>query len=85
MALTALTTLTHGKEDGTRVVVPEGEKVPQGLFTKEQLEELKENGAIGEPPPSPSEVAASDEENANLKEQVAKLQEELAAARAPKK
>lgn len=85
MALVALTTITHGKDDGERVTVPEGEKVPGGLFTKDQLKNLHDEGLIGEPPATPSEVADTEAENADLKAKVEALEAELAAAREPKK
>lgn len=81
MALTALTTITHGKADGERVTVPQGEKVPAGLFSKEELTDLKDQGLVGEPPPAPSDSDATEEENTQLKERVAELEKALGEAK----
>lgn len=81
MALTALTGIAYGKPDGERVFVAEGERVPSGVFPKEVLQDLKDQGAVGEPPVAAAEVDAVEAENASLKEQVAALEEELAAAK----
>lgn len=85
MALTALTNIAHGQADGERVEIPQGEKIPSGVFDKKTLQNLVDSGAVGEPPAAPSEVAATAEENEALKERVEALEAELAAAKAPKK
>lgn len=84
MALTALTTIVHGKDDGERVTVPEGDRIPSGLFTKDQLQAFKDDGLVGEPPVPAAEVDAVEEENASLKERVAALEAELDAAKTKK-
>ena len=64
-----------------RVTVEEGERVPSGVFGKDELERFKVQGSIGEPPAAPSDVADVEAENVTLKERVEALQAELAAAR----
>lgn len=85
MALTALTTLTHGNEAGERTVVPEGDKVPPNVFSKDELQALKDQGLVGEPPVPAADAADVEAENEDLKAKVAALQAELAAAKAPSK
>ena len=52
---TALTEIRHGAEDGTVTVFAEGDKVT-GL-SKEEMESLRESGAIGSPEPEAEEEA----------------------------
>lgn len=81
MALTAFTTITHGAKDGARTIVPEGERVPANLFSKAELQDLKDQGLVGEPAPTPSEVVATERENEELRAKVEALEAELAAAK----
>jgi hypothetical protein len=73
----ALTTIRHGKEDGTVVVIEEGEKVT-GL-PSDVVKDLKEQGLVGSPAMTPSEV---DEEKAELQAKIDELNAQLAEAQA---
>ena len=82
MANVALTTIRHGKDDGSVVVVKEGDEV-KGL-PKDVVEDLKSQGLIGEPAVSTVEqdeqVEKLEAENEDLQKQVEELQAKLAEA-----
>ena len=79
MALVAQTQLLYSDGDKS-VTVEEGQVVKEGVFPKKVLERFKEIGSVTEPPASPAESAAA-EENEELKRQVKELEAELAAAK----
>jgi hypothetical protein len=77
MTLVAHTRIKHINEAGTQTVVEEGDAVPGKVFTKDELDELKANGAVGEPPSAPAALGP-DERDARI----AELEKQLAAAQA---
>lgn len=75
MGLVAYSRIEHGKEDGSLVVIEEGESVT-GL-PKDVVETLKETGVVGETPvPDADEIA-------ELRARVAELEAELNGAQDP--
>ena len=85
----AYTEIRHGNDDGTIVTINEGDEV-KGL-PKEVVEQLKEDGIVGDAPSQEKtddlneEVEQLSEENDDLKAQVAELKKQLAAAKTPSK
>jgi hypothetical protein len=77
MALYALTALRVGKDDGEVIVYDERDKIDEGDFTKEQLEELQALGSVGVLAVSPEEASKDREE---LLDKIARLEAELAAS-----
>lgn len=75
MSLVAYSRIVHGKDDGSRLVIEEGNKV-SGL-DKETMQALKEAGVVGE------EAAATPDEVEELRAKVAELEAQLAGARNP--
>jgi hypothetical protein len=84
MTLVAHTRIKHINEAGTQTVVEEGNAVPGKVFTKAELDELKANGAVGEPPSAPAALGPDerDERIAELEAQLATAQAEAEAAKA---
>jgi hypothetical protein len=80
MGLKALTNISHSDKDGKPVWFNAGDDVKESDFSKEQWEQLKEDGAVGVPAANAAEVA---DENEVLRKQVEDLQRQLAAAKKP--
>lgn len=76
----AFTEIRHGKDDGSVVVINEGDEV-KGL-PKDVVEDLKAQGIIGEQT-SAAEVEDLNEENEELRAEVAELKKKLAEATKP--
>lgn len=76
----AFTEIRHGKDDGSVVVINEGDEV-KGL-PKDVVEGLKAQGIIGEQT-SAAEVEDLNEENEELRAEVAELKKKLAEATKP--
>lgn len=79
MAKVALTRIEHGKKDGELVVVEEGDKVPSGLFSKDELEVLEASGSVGDE----AQLPPDDDEVAELRARVAELEAKLQAGQDP--
>jgi hypothetical protein len=75
----ALTTIHYGTDEGEVLVFEPGDSVSE--IPTDVLENLKEQGAVGEPPVT---KAQADSEKDELKAQVADLKAQLAEARAAK-
>lgn len=78
----AYTEIRHGKDDGSVVVIKEGDTV-KGL-PKDVVDQLADQGIIGDEP-TREEVVDLNEENADLRAQVEALQKQLAEASNPTK
>jgi protein-L-isoaspartate O-methyltransferase len=85
MAKVAFTRIEHGDKDGKLIVVEEGAEV-KGL-PKELVDQLAEQGIIGEPAKTESDrdedIAELEDENDALKAQVAELKKQLAEKSTP--
>jgi len=85
MTKVAYTKIEHGKDDGTLVVIEEGDEV-KGL-PAEVTKQLAEQGLIGEPLTSGTEkdqtIDELEAENEDLKSQLEKVRAELVAAKTP--
>jgi hypothetical protein len=77
MAVYALTRIVHGKEDGSRVVVEEGEPVPSGVLDKEVLEQYKAEGLVGAKVDAAADDSGLAAEKEALEQRVAELEAEL--------
>jgi len=78
----AYTQILHGKEDGKQVVVEEGDQLPAGVFSDDQLEELRASKSVG---PKLVVVGTVDDEIAARDKEIARLKAELAAAQSGSK
>jgi hypothetical protein len=74
----ALTRIVHGKEDGSRVVVEEGESVPSGLLDKDTLDLYKQEGLVGAKVDANADSSGLAEEKEALAQRVAELEAQLA-------
>lgn len=85
MANVAYTRIEHGKDDGSVVVVEEGDEV-KGL-PSDVVKDLKEQGLVGAPLTSSAEASEEveelEEQNAELQARVRELEQALQEAKGP--
>jgi hypothetical protein len=84
MATVALTNIKHGTEEGTMIEIEAGEKVSKSDLPEGVYDELKENGAIGNPPVAlddDTDAAELAAQNDDLQKRVAELEAQLADAK----
>jgi hypothetical protein len=77
MGLVAQTNIKYGDAEGVMTLINAGEEVPEGAFSEEDLELLRENGSVFEPE---FFISGADQADriAELEAQIAELQSELA-------
>lgn len=73
MALVALTDIDHGNEDGSKILLNKGDKVPAS-FPKAALKILQDSGSVGEEVIEQKEIDDRDARIAELEKALADAQ-----------
>ncbi len=73
MALVALTDIDHGNEDGSKILLSKGDKVPAS-FPKDALKVLRDSGSVGEEVIEQKEIDDRDARIAELEKALADAQ-----------